>query len=69
MMRKSAFAPQVKNGMTRIVFVLSLSVERVRVLIIAGTPQPKPMIIGMKARPETPKRRNKRSKMKAAGAI
>ena len=63
--RKVAFAPQVKNGMTRLVFVLSLSEASVRVLIIAGTPHPRPMILGIKARPETPKRRKARSRTKA----
>ncbi len=65
----SAFAPQVKNGITRIVLILSFSVASVRVLIIAGIAQPKPIIIGIKARPETPNLRKIRSNIKAIRAI
>ena len=42
-----SFAPQEKKGMTRTVAILSFSSASVRVLIIAGTEQPKPIIIGM----------------------
>jgi len=55
--------------MTRIVATLSLSSARVRVLIIAGTEQPNPMIIGMKALPESPNLRNILSSMNATRAI
>ena len=37
----------------------------VRLAIMAGTPQPVPMSIGMKVLPDRPKRRKMRSKMKA----
>ena len=60
---------QEKKGMTRIVWIRSFSVLRPRVLIIAGTEQPKPMIIGRKARPERPNFRKTRSKMKATRAM
>ena len=49
-----SFAPQLKKGMTRMVATLSFSLARVRVLIIAGTEQPKPIIIGINALPERP---------------
>ena len=67
--KNSALAPQVKNGMTRMVFVLSWSEERVLVFIMAGTPHPNPMIIGKNARPETPNLRNNLSNTKAILAI
>ena len=64
-----SFAPQEKNGITLIVAVLSLSSASVRVLTIAGTEQPNPIIIGMKALPDKPKLRNILSKIKATRAI
>ena len=64
-----SFAPHEKNGMTRIVAVRSFSSASVLALIIAGTEQPKPMIIGINALPERPKRRNILSRMNAIRAI
>ena len=63
------FAPQEKKGMTRIVAVRSFSSASVLVFIIAGTEHPKPIIIGINARPESPKRRNILSIMNAIRAI
>ena len=60
--RMGALAPQVKKGMTRLVMVRSFSSARVRVLMTAGTEQPKPMIMGMNALPESPNLRKARSK-------
>ena len=67
--RMGSFAPQEKKGMTRIVAVRSLWSASVRVLIIAGTLHPKPIIMGINALPETPKRRNTRSRINATRAI
>ena len=64
-----SFAEQEKNGMTLIVAVLSLSSEMVLVLTIAGTLQPNPIIIGIKALPLNPNLRNNLSKIKATRAI
>ena len=64
-----SFAPQEKNGITRTVAVLSFSSASVLVLIIAGTEQPKPMIIGRNALPESPNLRNILSRMNAIRAI
>ena len=64
-----SLAPHEKNGMTRIVAVLSLSSASVLVLTIAGTEQPNPMIIGMKALPDKPNFLNNLSKIKATRAI
>ena len=63
------FAPHEKNGITLIVAVRSLSSARVRVFTAAGTEQPKPIIIGINALPESPKRRNTLSKTNAMRAI
>lgn len=62
-------APQLKKGITRIVAVLSLSSANVLVLIIAGTEQPKPIIIGMNARPDNPNLLKILSRIKAIRAI
>lgn len=67
--RMGNLAPQEKKGITRMVAVRSFSSASVRVLIIAGTLHPKPMIMGMNARPETPKRRKIRSRMNATRAM
>ncbi len=63
------FAPQEKNGITRSVAVRSCSSASVRVLIMAGTEQPKPMIIGINALPESPNLRKTRSNINAARAM
>ena len=63
------FAPHEKNGITRTVAVLSLSSASVLVLIIAGTEQPKPMIIGINALPERPNFLNALSSMNAIRAM
>ena len=62
-------APQEKNGITRTVAVLSFSSAKVLVLIIAGTEHPKPIIIGIKERPDKPNFLKIRSKIKATRAI
>ena len=67
--KMGSLAPQEKNGITRTVAVRSFSSASVRVFIIAGTEQPKPIIIGINARPESPKRRNILSKINAIRAI
>ena len=50
-------AEQLINGTSSIVIFRSRSEDRVRVAIIAGTEQPKPISIGTKLRPESPMRR------------
>ena len=67
--RIGSFAPQLKNGITRIVAVRSLSSASVLVLIIAGTEQPKPIIIGINALPESPNFLKSLSRMNATRAI
>ena len=67
--RMGSFAPQEKKGITLIVAVLSFSSARVRVFIIAGSEQPKPIIIGINALPESPKRRKILSSTNAILAI
>ena len=64
-----SFAPQEKNGITLTVAIFSLSSASVLVLIIAGTEQPKPIIIGIRALPDKPNLRNNLSKIKATRAI
>ena len=64
-----SFAPQEKNGITRMVATRSCSSARVRVLIIAGTEQPNPIIIGINALPDTPNLRKILSKINATRAI
>ena len=64
-----SLAPQEKNGITLMVAILSLSSARVLVLIMAGIEQPNPMIIGMKALPESPNLRNILSRMNATRAM
>ena len=63
------FAPQEKNGMTRMVAVLSFSSAKVRVLTMAGMEQPKPMIMGINALPERPNLLKILSKINATRAI
>ena len=62
-------APQLKNGITLTVAIFSFSSASVLVFIIAGTEQPKPIIIGRKALPESPNLRNALSNIKAILAI
>ena len=64
-----SLAPHEKKGITLIVAVRSLSSASVLVFIIAGTEQPKPIIIGRKALPDSPKRRNILSRINAILAI
>ena len=63
------FAEQLINGMSSMVIFLSRSDESVRVAMIAGTEQPKPMSIGTKLRPESPMRRSSLSITNATRAI
>ena len=51
------------------VIFLSRSDGRVRLAMTPGTVQPKPMSMGMNAFPLRPKRRSRRSMMKAARDI
>ena len=46
------------NGVSRIVILRSRSLDNVRVAMMAGTEQPKPMSMGTKLRPESPMRRS-----------
>ena len=64
-----SFAPHEKKGITLIVAVLSLSSASVRVFIIAGSEQPKPIIMGIKALPESPNLLKILSKTKAIRAM
>ena len=57
------------NGRTSIVISLLLRLSIIRVLITAGTLQPKPMISGMKDLPCRPIRCMSLSMMKAARAM
>ena len=63
------FAPQLKKGITRIVAILSFSSAKVRVFTIAGTEQPKPIIIGINALPDKPNFLKILSRIKATRAI
>ncbi len=67
--KMGSLAPHEKNGITRTVAVRSCSSASVRVLIMAGSEQPKPMIMGMNALPESPNLRKIRSKMNATRAM
>ena len=67
--RIGSFAPQLKNGITLIVAILSFSSARVRVFTIAGTEQPKPIIIGINALPDKPNLLKMRSRINATRAI
>ena len=64
-----SFAPHEKNGITLIVAILSCSSANVLVLIIAGTEQPKPIIIGRNALPVKPNFLNILSRINAILAI
>ena len=64
-----SLAPQLKNGITLTVAVLSFSEAKVLVLIIAGTEQPKPIIIGINALPDKPNFLKILSKINATRAI
>ena len=57
------------NGTSIMVILRSRSEETVRVAIIAGTEQPKPMSIGTKERPESPRRRSGLSMTNATRAM
>ncbi len=57
------------KGSSRMVMRRSFSFSMVRAPMMAGTVQPKPMSIGIKAFPLRPKRRSSRSMMKAARDI
>ena len=65
----SVFAPQGRKVERMMVIRRSFSFSMVRAAMIAGTPQPVPMSIGMKDLPDSPKRRNTRSMMNATRAI
>ena len=57
------------NGVSRTVIFRSCSEGRVRVAMMAGTLQPKPMSMGTKLRPDRPKRRRNLSITKATRAM
>ena len=57
------------NGVSMTVILRSCSEGRVRVAMIAGTEQPKPMSMGTKLRPERPRRRSSLSITKATRAM
>ena len=63
------FAEQLIYGVSIMVIFLSLSDETVRVAMMAGTEQPKPMSMGTKLRPERPIFRRSLSITKATRAI
>ena len=63
------FALQVKNGVIKIEIILSLCVSSARAPIIAGTPQPKPIISGIIPLPVSPARRIIGSITKATRAM
>ena len=61
-----------EHGMNVVVMMVSLredSDSMVREAMMPGTPQPVPMIIGMKVLPDRPKRRKMRSRMKVTRAM
>ncbi len=62
-------APQLMSGSTSMVTRRSRRVSRVRVAMMAGTVQPKPISSGMKLLPCRPTRFMKRSMTKAARAM
>ena len=64
-----SFAPHEKNGITLIVAVRSFSSANVRVLIIAGTEQPNPIIMGRNALPDSPNFLNILSRINAIRVI
>ena len=57
------------KGSSRMVMRRSFSFSMVRAPIMAGTVQPKPISMGIKAFPLRPKRRSSRSMIKAARDI
>ena len=64
-----SLAEQLIKGTSRMVIRRSFSFSMVRAPMMAGTEQPKPMSMGMNAFPLRPKRRSRRSMMKAARDI
>ena len=64
-----SLAPQLKNGITLTVAVRSFSSASVRVFIMAGMEQPKPIIMGINALPDKPNLRNILSRINATRAI
>ena len=62
-------AEQDMKGTNIMVMRRSFSFSMVRAPMMAGTVQPKPMSMGMKALPDRPKRRSTRSMIKAARAM
>ena len=64
-----SFAPQGMKVVVMTVILRSFSLSMVRDAMIPGTPQPVETSMGMKLLPESPKRLNTRSKMKAIRAM
>ncbi len=64
-----SFAPQVKNGVMRIETMRSFSESSARAPMMAGTPQPKPIMSGMRPLPVRPQRRMIGSMMNAMRAM
>ena len=61
-----SLAEQDMKGISRMVMRRSFSFSMVRAPMMAGTEQPKPISIGIKALPLRPNRRKSRSMMNAA---
>ena len=64
-----SFAEQLMNGVSMTVILRSCSDGSVRVAMIAGTEQPKPISMGTKLRPERPSLRKSLSITNATRAI
>ena len=64
-----SLAEQDMKGTSRMVMRRSFSFSMVRAPMMAGTEQPKPMSMGIKALPLRPNRRSSRSMIKAARDI
>ena len=58
-----------QKGVSKMVILRSRSLDRVRVAMMAGTLQPKPISMGTKLRPERPILRSSLSITKATRAI
>ena len=64
-----SLALQLMKGVSKIVILRSRSEGRVRVAMMAGTEQPKPMSMGTTLRPERPILRSSLSMTKATRAM
>ena len=64
-----SFSPQVRNGVMRMDTMRSFSESSARAPMMAGTPQPKPIMSGMMPLPVRPQRRMIGSMMNAMRAM